>query len=77
MWTGEQSGNVQVISIRLLGIGFSFVYNGKVYKWHSCECMLMLKNRVRGPVMYGFDPAMLSNASTSNPNVNDQNARYF
>jgi len=36
-----------------------------------------VKNRVRGPVMYGYDPAVLSNASISNPNVNDQNARYF
>ena len=26
--------------------------------------------------MYGYDPAMLSNASISNPNVNDQNAMY-
>ena len=24
--------------------------------------------------MYGYDPAMLSSASISNPNVNDQNA---
>ena len=31
--------------------------------------MLVRKNRVRGPVMYGYDPAMLSNASISNPNV--------
>jgi len=37
----------------------------------------MLKNRVRGPVMYGYDPTVLSSASISNPNVNDQNARYF
>jgi len=27
--------------------------------------------------MYGYDPAVLSSASISNPNVNDQNARYF
>jgi len=39
--------------------------------------MLGLENRVRGPVMYGYDPAMLRNASISNPNVNDQNARYL
>ena len=36
-----------------------------------------VENRVRGPVMYGYDPAMLSSASISNPNVNDQNERYF
>ena len=77
VWTGERSGIVEGISIRLLGIGFSFVYNEKVCKWHSCECMWVLKNRVRGPVMYGYDPAVLSSASISNPNVNDQNAQYF
>ena len=30
VWTGERLENDQVSSIRLLGIGFSFVYNGKV-----------------------------------------------
>ena len=63
VWTGERSENVQVSSIRLLGIGFSFVYNGKVSKWHSCECILVNESRGKGPVMYYVDPRMLCSAN--------------
>ena len=62
VWTGERSENDQVSSIRLLGIGFSFVYNGKVSKWHSCECILVNESRGKGPVMYYVNPRLLCSA---------------
>ena len=37
----------------------------------------MLKNSVKGHVMYYVDPTLLSSASASNPNFDDQNARIF
>ena len=63
VWTGERSENDQVSSIRLLGIGFSFVYNGKVSKWHSCECILVNESRGKGPVMYYVNPRLLCSAN--------------
>ena len=42
-----------------MSFGFSFVCYGKVLNWHVCECTLVMKSRVWGPVMYPTDAVMV------------------